>query len=328
MGLTPGPPRVAYLLLTHEARPQLERLLARLREGSPTAPIVVHHDAARSDPPRAVCARFGADLLTLVEGLEWGGYSIVEAVLRSLEWMTREIGFDWVVVLSGADYPLRPLSEIEAEIAGCGADALIDADTVVDPAVPFRSYDRHESQMRRYFFRWHDLPRILPSPRSAAGRALRRPARRLSRAQRRLHLRPFNDRWRLGVRTRRTPFGPDRPCRYGSQWCTLSQRAVAALLDALRAEPGLEAYYRHTLIPDESLLQTVLCARPELRIDTDHRRFIRWRDGDDHPSVLTVADLPELLASRAHFGRKFDDRVDAAVLDTLDRAIAGAPGPR
>jgi hypothetical protein len=37
---------------------------------------------------------------------------------------------------------------------------------------------------------------------------------------------------------------------------------------------------------------------------------------------LTMADLPKLVTSRAHFARKFDEAVDATILDELDKLTA------
>ena len=50
-------------------------------------------------------------------------------------------------------------------------------------------------------------------------------------------------------------------------------------------------------------------------------RYVDWTGGGSNPKVLTLDDLPELVKTGAHFARKFDERVDVAILDELDQLI-------
>ena len=106
-------PRVAYLVMSYLG--PVERLIATLRAGSPDAVIAVHHDprvrplgevdAIRIEP-RPIAWGHGSQLLAVLHGLR---------VLRDRA--------DWFVLLSGQDYPVRSLAEIEAGLHG--ADAFI-----------------------------------------------------------------------------------------------------------------------------------------------------------------------------------------------------------
>jgi hypothetical protein len=51
---------------------------------------------------------------------------------------------------------------------------------------------------------------------------------------------------------------------------------------------------------------------------------VDWSEGGASPRVLTSFDLDRLVRSSALFARKFDPRVDAAVIDALDAHIDGA----
>jgi hypothetical protein len=80
------------------------------------------------------------------------------------------------------------------------------------------------------------------------------------------------------------------------------------------------------MLPDESATATIVCNAPELRVELHDLHHIRWtRRATGHPDVLGVADLPELLASPAHFARKFDVAHDVEVLDRLDQVITQGP---
>jgi hypothetical protein len=79
-------------------------------------------------------------------------------------------------------------------------------------------------------------------------------------------------------------------------------------------------HYRSTVIPDESFFQSVLAANPELELCDRNLQYDRWPTGaEPHPSVLRGEDFDRLVASGAHFARKFDLDVDAGILDRLDQ---------
>jgi len=158
-------------------------------------------------------------------------------------------------------------------------------------------------------------------------RAIRRPGARLRRAvaaaRPLLVLREMPWGFLLGRRCG-VPFSPSFPCLRGSDWLSLSRRAAEAVVRAARSRPELVRHYRRTVLPTESFPQTVLHATPGLRLSTATRRFTSWAaDGAPHPEVLRLADLERILGSGADFARKFDETVDAGVLDELD-AVVGA----
>jgi hypothetical protein len=53
----------------------------------------------------------------------------------------------------------------------------------------------------------------------------------------------------------------------------------------------------------------------------DDLRYVDWSEGGPSPRVLTSYDLERMVRSSALFARKFDPRVDAAVIDALDAHI-------
>jgi hypothetical protein len=119
-----------------------------------------------------------------------------------------------------------------------------------------------------------------------------------------------------------TPFSPAAPCRRGSDWVTLSRRAVEVVAGA---GPEWVRHYRRTLVPTESFPHTLLHAAPGLRLSGDTRRFSAWEPHAHRPATLGLADLDRIRASGADFARKFDVTADAAVLDALDASLAQRP---
>ena len=96
---------------------------------------------------------------------------------------------------------------------------------------------------------------------------------------------------------------------------SLSARAVEAIISCPRR---VSSFFHHVPNADEAYFHTVLRNATGLSFAPGDARCIHWTQGEAHPEVLTAADLDGMVASGAHFGRKFDELVDSSVLDRLD----------
>jgi hypothetical protein len=114
----------------------------------------------------------------------------------------------------------------------------------------------------------------------------------------------------------------------GSTWWSLTRDALAHLR-APETRARADRFFRTTACADEAYVQTILMNEPRFasRIGPllTYVRFDRAVSAD-HPLVWTTADLPELAASGCSFARKFDERLDASVLDTLDALVDTGSG--
>jgi hypothetical protein len=284
--------RVAYFLQTHRAPDQVLRLLATLRGGSPGALLLVGHDPTGPPLDARALAAHGADLFHPAEPPRRGYWSLFVPWVEAVERLDRAgAAYDWLVYLSGQDYPVRPLAESEAALAASSVDGYL---TWADAAGPSAEGRRRQGRLR-YTFRYRDLPRAAPW------------LRLLRRAN---GLQPW---WhvhltygpRLGRRARQTPFGKHLRPMWGSQWTTLSRRAAERVAEAARGP--LAAWFAATVCPDEAFAQTVLVADPCFRLANDNLRFVDVRGSrDGHPRALRVADGPALLAGGYAFARKID----------------------
>jgi hypothetical protein len=327
--------RVVYLVTSHRNPDQVARLVKTLRRGSPRSPIVIHHDASTSKlPPPLLEDLNDVHLLPFSVSVEWGDFSIVEMNLRSFEWILEHLDFDWMVLLSGQDYPIKPLPDIERFLESCGWQGLLEAPQLVQNRVIRQSKGSIQyAAVFRYFYRYWKLPKArlygrLPAP-------VRRRLRRivdwaLPRIQNLVFLHPLPqglDR-RLGIRRLRTPFGSAFRCYKSSAWLTLSRRSIDLLVRTAQDKPHLVRYYKRAVIADESFFQTILLNQPGWTLGKDNKVFYKWTTmGSGSPDVLTVADLEDILASGKHFARKFDIGVDASVLDKLDERLFPSPSP-
>jgi hypothetical protein len=290
--------KLAYLVVSHRNPRQVLRLVGALTEG-PAAHVFVRHDQRQSRLAAADVEQAGGRLIDDGLPVEWGAWSQLHMLLASLERVAGELDPDWLMLLSGQDYPLRPLAQIEQRLASTGHDAYLrDSWQLQTHGLPPPPAD--EFFLRYAYFH-------LPAP------ALRWFPRRLRRAV------YYRDRpRRLGIRLPRLPFGEDLRCWVSSDWPTLDRRALQSVLTTKREERRLMRHYRRTVAPAESFFATALMNDPALRVADDDRRFVRFRPGAPSPDVLTSTDLAELQSSGADFARKFDTGVDARVLDLLD----------
>jgi hypothetical protein len=310
---------VAYVVLSHRNPGQVLRLVRALREG-PGARVVVRHDQSRSRLAAADVEAAGGDLVEDDMELEWGGWSQLELIVACLR-HAGELEPDWTLVLSGQDYPLRPLHEIEAGLAACEADARLGSvrEIATRPGAggdeefflrcAYRHYRRpaalpHLPRALRPLVYVRDLPPLVGLRRpSSLGRDLQGPLLRGPSGRGRLHLYSSAD------------------------WLTLGSRALAIVLDA-HQNARFRRFFRRVAVPSESFFATVLLNQPELTIERDNRRFASFAaPGAPHPDTLAAADLDRALASGADFARKFDAAVDARPLDLLD-GWRGRPSAR
>ena len=150
----PDRQRIAYLITSYTLPDQVLRLASVLRKGSPDGWIVVHHDDRRSRLDGAALQALGVCRVEPPHPASWGEASQLLMVLRCLGWVLDFTDFDWVVLLSGQDYPIRRVAEIERSLAGADVDALIEAHPCERPALG-AAIDEFAG---RYHFRWRPLP--------------------------------------------------------------------------------------------------------------------------------------------------------------------------
>ena len=321
--------KIAFLILNHRAPAQLLRLLATLRLQLPDAPIVVQHDRFRENLATSELDPISnAHLLTTDRPTAWGDFSLVDACWRSMTWMTEHVDFDWVVLLSAQDYPIKPLAELGDFLAGTGADALLRAVPISELSSAADRRDRR----RRYLYQYgpttmslrpeHLSDHLRHGFRRGTGRFV--DVLNIIQPCFKVYRLPDGMPYRLGWRARSTPFSENEPCWYGSMWLSLSHRATEFVVASVRDRPDYVDYYRRTIIPDESATATLVCNSPGLRIEQRDLHYMRWTHPKiGHPDVFGIDDLAELAAAPEYFARKFDIAKDAAILDSLDEALAG-----
>jgi Core-2/I-Branching enzyme len=310
------PVKIGFAVLSHNEPEQLLRLILSLNGMFGDPPVVCHHDFGKSWLDEA---RFPGNVRFVRPHFvtSWGHINVPLAALKAFRILKEYAQPDWFVLLSGSDYPVRPAAAIIADLSHSDYDAYLDHRQILYRALPpgqtaqdfgfgrpgwiSRAYDRYYAVP---LFWWPRLSKKLL----------------LSGAfpfqKKYVFLRnPSILRW----------IGSEPPARiYGGDfWFQGNQRAIDRLLND-PSVPRLVHYYSRRRNVDESLFHTILCNQPDLRICKDHKRYEDWSRDGKHPKWLEASDVPKIIASGAHFARKF--RPDGIVQGFIDETVLGITG--
>jgi hypothetical protein len=287
---------VVYVVISHRNPEQVVRLVRVLREG-PSSRVLVRHDPRGEKLERERIEAAGGEPLEDRIKMRWGGWSQLKLILACLKEAAERHDPDWALILSGQDYPLRPLADIEADLDASPADARLGSVRRVETQRPAAGDDEFFLRCR---YRHYARPRAFPSA------LLPGSLRPLAYAR---DLPPL-----IGVR-RTVP----APVTFfaSADWLTLGRAGMGAVLAASRHR-RLMRHFRRVAVPSESFFASVLLGDPSLIVEQDDRRFASFAQGAAHPDTLTSKDYDRLLASGADFARKFDVTADSRVLDMLD----------
>lgn len=279
--------RLAHLILAHKAPAQLHRLVQALAH--PRADVFIHLDQKTDNQPfLRLAALPHVQFIRRRFAVRWGGYSLTRATLESMREILQTPGqYDFINVMSGEDYPIKPVAAIHDFFARHRGRSFVEYQPDDSPW-----WQANRSRVTHYHLTDFSFP----------GRHL------LQRSLNRLL-------------PRRKP--PLFPALYGGNmggWYTLSRECAAYAVAFVDAQPQLRRFAQLTWGSDEFLVPSILLNSPfAASVTNDNLRYIDWSEGKSSPKILTVHDLPALRASSRLFARKFDSSRDAAVLNQLDQ---------
>lgn len=292
---------IGFVLLTHSKPLQIYRLINTLNNMFNYPLIVCHHDFSKCDLSVDILPKNVLLVRPHVQ-TEWGKFSLIEATVKALQLMYEVPNApDWFVLLSGADYPIKSAKQILDELVSSPYDAYIQYEKItyeiykqdLKPNMLWlkNSYERYctKSFFLNYSKKYYtklNLEIRLEHP---------------------LLAKPF------------LPFSQKVACFSGSQWFCANHKAAEYIIDFHSRTNAITQYYSKLMYADESYFQTILANASHLKLKNDRLRYIDWSTGGPHPKILLKEDLPKLLASNAHFARKFDIDIDSNILDELDQ---------
>lgn len=296
---------VCYFIQTHKNPDQIYRLVRTIKQSSPTAQVLLGHDFT-SCPLNMTPIQNLSDVYLLRSDVLpiRGDFSLLQPYLNAINWLfEHNSNFEWLIYISGQDYPTQPISKIEEYLANTEYDGFIQYWDVASRSA--------QNNLNRYFYQYYRFPEWT-----------RWLLKKISIIQ---NFTPihyyFTYGLLVGIPAKSTPFNDKFICYRGSQWHTLSRKCIYFIKDFVSSHPEIVNYYRKTIVPDESFIQTILVNSNLFKLCNDYKRFIEFLPGESHPRILTSKDYSTISNGSFHFARKFDLDKDPEIFNMLDNLI-------
>ncbi len=308
--------KIVYFIQTYKNPSQIKRLVNTIKISSLNSQILISHDSNSSTVLNKSDFESipGVNLIYNRGGR--GDFYTVESYLNSLRWLfDNQMEFDWIVNISGQDYPIQPLPLLEQFLSKTEYDGFLEYRDVLSKD----SYHGLKEGVERYYCQyWHSGIYLLPWQ-----KALIKPIKVLLNNIQGFVKVSTSYQLSIGIKSFQNIFDEKFKCYGGALYKILSNRCAKYLYKTAEEQVHLVDFYKKTLVPEESFMQTIL-ANSNLFNLCDKNLFYSDWSGSKHgsPKILTVADYSTLTNTEDYyFARKFDPAVDSEILDRLDKHI-------
>ncbi len=258
---------IAYLILAHNNPGHLARLKQAL--ATENSAIFIHIDKKADIRPFLKIAGENVHFTPKRVPVYWGDYSQIEAILILVDTaMAASQRYDYLVLLSGSDYPLRTAAQLEAYFAKYRGSEFINM-----VAMPSTAASKPLSRLTEY------KPR--PGPKAKLAAQVRRVLIKAGIISR--------------TRDYKTCFGALTPYA-GSTWWALTHDACAHIQNFVARNPRIMKFFVNTNCPDELVFQTILGNSPFKDKVRRNLTYTDWSRGGRSPSNIEMRHI-ELIRS-------------------------------
>ncbi len=301
--------KIAYIITAHKHPEQLIRLITRLN--TETTCFLVHVDKKTDNQIYRRMVN-GLSHLPNVHFLQrhrciWGHFSLVETTIKGLsELFKRNIDFDYVLLLTGQDYPTKSNAHIHEFFRRNKGESFIEH-------FPIPSLNWHDENggLDRidYWHFWLSERELIVFPKRLRGSSPTLVYRVLARVWPLLR--------QLFRLKRRFPDGY-RPLG-GSAHLNLSRACAEYVHHFIRHQRGFVRFFKYVYVPDEIFFHTIILNSPlKDTVVNDDLRYVDWST-QPGPAVLGKNDFDKIVNSPGLFARKFDAMKDGEILDMIDQ---------
>ena len=304
--------KICYIIQTHTNPEQIYRLIETIKRSATDNQIIISHDFTNCDLDVVGLEKRGVKILTGKGGR--GDFLSVQSYLNAIKWLIdNKIKYDWLIYLSGQDYPIKPISEIEHFLLETDYDGFMEYFNVFSPS----SHWSIQEGKSRYLFKYRPIDLLRKSP--SWLKQLLVPVKIINYLQPLFRINLAYE--MLGVR-RKSLFNEKFLCYGGSFFTTLSRECVEYLHYFCQSHPDVIEYYHKVCVSDESFIQTILLNSRKFHLCNDNKLYFDFsQTKNGRPKILTINDYDAIVKSNAHFARKFDISEDRIILDILDETI-------
>lgn len=230
--------------------------------------------------------------------VHWGGFSILKCELFLLKEAMRSSDADYFHLISGQDYPIKPLTTfLEFFEKNKGKEFIRYAN------IPHPRWDHYTFSRFQYYY-----------PYDWFGKSTEESKRIVNKL--------VDWQKKHGIK-RRIPDHFEH--LYGStQWFSITRKAVETLLDYTRRHPAFYRRARWTFASEEFYVATVLVnLLPKKDIERRDLRYIRWLyENGNYPANLDTKHFYILARQEENlFARKFEEPISHALIPAIDKYL-------
>jgi hypothetical protein len=299
--------KIAYIISAYKYPSLLVRLVHRLHTS--TSVFVIHVDKRTRQQEYQEMVAGVSHLANVVflkrHNCHWGDFGHVRATLKGLRYLfTNTIDFDYILLLTGQDYPIKSNAYIDSFLTHENGKEFISYYSFPNKAWVNGGLRRIEQWHFRFLEEWPFRPLAVFA-----------------------HLpmkREFESRLKSVIYSsvnmmfaKRTMPGNLKPFGGPGYWCIT--RACAEFINQF-AENNRKVvdFFKYVDIPDEVFFHTIILNSAFGRnAVNDDLRCIDISEGQG-PRIWCEDDLEILTQSKALIARKFDATIDAKILDLID----------
>lgn len=314
--------KIAYLILAHRYPEQLIRLVQKLSTAQNSFFIHIDKKADEKIYHQIVqgLARIPHVYFLRRHRCYWGDFSIVNATIEGLqEIFQKNINFDYIILLSGQDYPIKANHQIVEFLCKNKGKSFVDYFPLPQPNnLPTKWPHGGFERIKYWHFRLWNWRFVFPAK-------LWLNTYNYSRIKQDFKFRIASKLWFALVFwfpiQRKFPQG-FKPFA-GSQFWGLSKECAEYVHKFIQDHPKFVRFFRYVDVPDEFFFQTIILnSKFKDTIVNDSLKYMDWENPNpDIPAILEKKDFEDLRSSSKLFARKFDANRDSEILDWIDQKI-------
>lgn len=286
--------RHAFIILAYNELELLKKLIARLAEISCDLYLNIDGKMKISESDDLYFKKHSAIRYYQRNKVSWGGYSILQTEMRLLAFAQNEGRADYFHILSGQDYPVKPmrlfLRYFECREKKCFLNCIkASYEKVSDRMLFYKPYDIIQARTL-----WGD--KILDL---------------LKKVQ-----------WHLPIE--RNLSSVPNEVWLGSQWCSLTKAACSFILEYTKKNSKFYRRLKHTFAPEEVYFPTILINdfKDEKLEIKNNLRFIRWvEENGNIPANLGVEHFKFLANKKYFFARKMSMPISSQLINLIDKYL-------
>ena len=277
---------MAHIIMAYKDPSQVERLVKKMSH--PGFDFYIHIDSKFDMAPFEYLQQIPRVYMIKKRGkVRWAGFSFTQSLLDAVEEvLTSGRQYDIINSMSGQDYPLKSNDYFykffeERTKNNFLAIEEFGSDWWTEAEQRIVEYHMTDFDFKgRYRFQFL-INRILPRRKFPYGYTL---------------------------------YGSNR-----ATWWTINAECAAYVVNFIKENPAIRKFAKYTWAPDEYLIPTIIMNSSfKDSVIHDNYRYLDWSKGGANPKILTVDDFEALKKTDKLLARKFDIKIDTAILDMLD----------